>query len=122
VLVPASVQDVWDAVTGDGWLADEVRLDLRPGGEAYFRHEQAERSGWIEDVRAPAGGSHARLAFWWAHAGEPASRVELTLEERAELTRLRIIETRPLELLDLVGVPLPGVSGPSFGPALLAAA
>jgi uncharacterized protein YndB with AHSA1/START domain len=122
VLLPASAQDVWEAVTSDGWLGDEVRLDLRPGGEAYFRLDRDVRSGWIEEVSAPtAARPRARLAFWWACDGEPASRVELTLVQRAEMTRLRIVETRPLELLDLVGVPLPGVSGPSFGPALVAA-
>jgi uncharacterized protein YndB with AHSA1/START domain len=125
VLLPASVQDVWDAVISDGWLADEVRLDLRPGGEAYFGLVTGAKTGWVEEVVVPGGapgGERARLAFWWACDGEPASRVELTLEERHETTRLRIVETRPLELLDLVGVPLPGISGPSFGPALLAGA
>jgi uncharacterized protein YndB with AHSA1/START domain len=119
VLLPASVQDVWEAVTSDGWLADEVRLDLRPGGDAYFRLASGVKTGWLEEVTVAA--DRARLAFWWSHEGEPASRVELSLEERHDAVRLRIVETRPLELLDLVGVPLPGVSGPSFGPALLAA-
>ena len=120
--LPASLQDVWDAVTGDGWLADEVRFDLRPGGDAYFRDAEDVKTGWIEEVRAPdAAETRARLAFWWASDGDPATRVELTLEQRSDSTRLRVVETRPLELLDLVGVPLPGVSGPSFGPALVAA-
>lgn len=123
LLLPVSLRDVWDAVTSDGWLADEVRLDLRPGGDAYFRLEQTVKSGWIEEVTAPdtAAEARARLAFWWASDGEPATRVELTLEARHESTRLRVVEARPLDLLDLVGVPLPGVSGPSFGPALVAA-
>jgi uncharacterized protein YndB with AHSA1/START domain len=123
LLLEASVEDVWDAVTSDGWLAEEVRLDLRPGGEACFKLGDATKTGWIEEVAVPgaAGSERARLAFWWACDSEPATRVELTIEARHELTRLRIAETRPLELLDLVGVPLPGVSGPSFGPALVAA-
>ena len=123
LLLPASVEDVWEAVTGNGWLADEVRLDLVPGGEAEFRLSDGVKTGWIEEVIAPceAAPARARLAFWWASDGEAASRVELTIEECHEVTRLRIVETRPLELLDLVGVPLPGVSGPTFGPALVAA-
>jgi Activator of Hsp90 ATPase homolog 1-like protein len=122
LLLPASVQDVWDVITGDGWLADEVDLELRTGGEAQFHSADEMRSGWIEEVVIPdEGARRARLIFWWAVDGEAASRVELTIEERHELTRVRIVETRPLELLDLVGVPLPGVSGPSFGPALVAA-
>lgn len=121
LLLPASVQDVWDVVTDDGWLADEVELDLRTGGEVRFRLDGEVRTGWIEEAVVPDGATRACLIFWWAVDGEPASRVELTLEAWDELTRLRIVETRPLELLDLVGVPLPGVSGPSFGPALIAA-
>jgi uncharacterized protein YndB with AHSA1/START domain len=112
----ATPEAVWDAVTGDGWLADRVRLDLRPGGDAEFESVDGIRTGWVEDVAAPA-----RLAFWWASGDEPASRVELKLEEQDDGTRLRIVETRPLEVLDLVGVPLPGVGGAKFGPALVAA-
>ncbi len=52
---------------------------------------------------------------------EPASRVELKIEERGDGTRLRVVETRPLEVLDLVGVPLPGLGGAGYGPALVAA-
>ncbi len=122
LLLPASVQDVWDVVTADGWLADEVNLDLRTGGEARFCLDGEARTGWVEEVVVPdEAARRARLIFWWAADGEPASRVELTVEAQDAVSRLRIAETRPLELLDLVGVPLPGVSGPSFGPALVAA-
>ena len=114
--LPAPPDAVWEAVTGDGWLADQVRLDLRPGGDARFASDGRVRSGWVEDVSAPA-----RLIFWWAFDDEPASRVELKIDERDAGTRLRVVETRPLEVLDLVGVPLPGAGGSSYGPALVAA-
>jgi uncharacterized protein YndB with AHSA1/START domain len=114
--LPATPDAVWNAVTGDGWLADRVHLDLRPGGDARFDSDGAVRSGWVEDVAAPE-----RLAFWWAVDGEPASRVELKLQARGAGTRLRVVETRPLEVLDLVGVPLPEVGGAGYGPALVAA-
>jgi uncharacterized protein YndB with AHSA1/START domain len=107
---------VWDAVVSDGWLADRVRVDLRPGGDAEFESPEGSRSGWVEDVAV-----FERLTFWWACDDEPASRVELTIEEQGSGTRLRIVETRPLELLDLVGVPLRGAGGATFGPALVAA-
>ena len=116
LLVDAPPDEVWEAVTRDGWLADEVELDLQPGGDAQFRSDDSTKSGWIEDVIAPA-----RLTFWWAVDGEPATRVELTLAPESEMTRLRVVETRPLELLDLVGLPLPGIGGRTFGPALVAA-
>jgi uncharacterized protein YndB with AHSA1/START domain len=114
--VPATPEEVWDAVTRDGWLADRVEFDLRPGGDARFDSDGAVRSGWVEYAAAPE-----RLAFWWAVDGEPASRVELKIEERAAGTRLRVVETRPLEVLDLVGMPLPGLGGAGYGPALVAA-
>jgi uncharacterized protein YndB with AHSA1/START domain len=114
--LPAGPEEVWDVVTGDGWLADEVELELAPGGDACFRSGEFVKTGWVEEARAPE-----RLAFWWAADGEPATRVELTLEADAERTRLRVVETRPLDVLDLVGIPLPGAGGRSFGPALIAA-
>jgi uncharacterized protein YndB with AHSA1/START domain len=116
VWLPAPPEAVWDAVTSDGWLAERVSLDLRPGGEAQFESADRVRSGWVEDVSAPE-----RLSFWWSIDDEPASRVELHIDARGETTRLRIVETRPLEVLDLIGVPLPGAGGARFGPALVAA-
>jgi uncharacterized protein YndB with AHSA1/START domain len=114
--LPVSREEVWDVVISDGWLAESVDLDLRPGGDALFRSAETAKTGWVEEVRAPA-----RLAFWWATDDEPASRVELTLDDDGFETRLRIVETRPLEMLDLVGVPLPRIGGATFGPALVAA-
>jgi len=116
VWLPASADDVWDAVLEDGWLADEVELELRPGGEATFRTDDTLRTGWVEEASAPS-----RLAFWWAEDGEPATRVELTIQEHEDEVRLRIVETRPLDVLDLVGTPLPRSGGRTYGPALVAA-
>ncbi|MBV9334270.1 MAG: SRPBCC domain-containing protein [Solirubrobacterales bacterium] len=112
----ATTEAVWEAVTSDGWLAEQVSFDLRPGGDAHFDSGGRIRSGWIEDVSAPE-----RLSFWWAVGDEPASRVELRIEAHEDGTRLRIVETRPLEVLDLVGLPLPGPGGVTYGPALVAA-
>jgi uncharacterized protein YndB with AHSA1/START domain len=114
--LPVTAEEVWEAITRDGWLADRVSLDLRPGGDAEFESDGHVKTGWVEDVSAPE-----RLSFWWATGDEPASRVELLIEERGEATRLRVVETRPLEVLDLVGMPLPGAGGRTFGPALVAA-
>jgi uncharacterized protein YndB with AHSA1/START domain len=116
LVVEAPAETVWEAVTGDGWLADEVDFDLRPGGDATFRSAEGTKSGWVEEASAPS-----RLAFWWAADGEPATRVELTLDGDDDSTRLRVVETRPLDVLDLVGMPLPRIGGPTFGPALVAA-
>jgi hypothetical protein len=118
----ADADDVWDVVTGDGWLADSVSLELWPGGEARFGEGDRTRRGWVEEALAPqSNGGEGRLAFWWAAEGEPASRVEITLDEEGDHTRVRIVEARPLELLDHVGLPLARRDGRTYGPALVAA-
>jgi uncharacterized protein YndB with AHSA1/START domain len=115
--LPATPEEVWETVTGDGWLADEVQLTLEPGGDARFGCGDSVKTGWVEDVREAE-----RLAFWWAADGEAATRVELTLEPYGDdATTLKVVETRPLDVLDLVGLPLYGIGGPSYGPALVAA-
>lgn len=126
--LPAPVQTVWETVTDPDclsqWLADEVLLDLRPGGDARFVSGDEVRTGWVEEISPPGGegpGS-GRLAFWWATDDEPASRVCFTVTSRDDGgTVLRIVETRPLAVLDLIGVPLPGQGGARFGPALVGA-
>ena len=114
--LPATPEAVWEAVTSDGWLAEHVTLDLRPGGDAQFDSGGLLRSGWVEDVAIAE-----RLTFWWAVDDEPASRVELRIDAHGDSTRLRVVETRPLDVLDLIVVPLPGAGGANYGPALVAA-
>ena len=115
-LIEAVPNVVWNAITSDGWLAEEVDFELRPGGDATFRSGDQLKEGWVEEAR-PSD----RLVFWWSAGDEAASRVELTLTPVAEGTWLRVVETRPLAVLDLVGIPLPGSGGTAFGPALVAA-
>jgi hypothetical protein len=120
-LIPAPPDEVWEAITSSGFLADEVQLELYPGGEASFD----DRTGWVEEAVEPAADPDGagRLVFWWSTYGEPASRVELTLEPEDHVcTRLRVVESRPLEVLDVTGIPLPGSGGSSYGPAMVAVA
>jgi hypothetical protein len=120
IWLQAEAEAVWEAVIDGAWLADEAHLDLRPGGDAWFRCGDEVRSGWIEEATAPgADGDEGRLAFWWAIDDEPASRVELTVSERSGQTRVRVVEARPLDVLGLVGLPLSGgLGGRTYGPAL----
>ncbi len=76
-----------------------------------------ERTGFVEWADPPRG-----LAFWWSVEGEEATRVELTLDEVPEGTRLTVVESRPLAVLDAVGADLHldlGASGPPM-PELIA--
>jgi uncharacterized protein YndB with AHSA1/START domain len=126
--LPASPDDAWAALTDPEWLrrwlADEVRLELQPGGDAWFRTGDSVRNGWVEEVSPPrfGGEADARLVFWWAQDDEPASRVELTLtpSQRGGCV-LRVVEARPLDVLDLVGIPLQQPGASPYGPALVAA-
>jgi uncharacterized protein YndB with AHSA1/START domain len=127
IQLPATVQTVWQALTDPDclseWLADEVWLELRPGGEARFVSGEEVKTGWVEEVSPPGedGPGTGRLAFWWGVGDEPASRVSFSVTSRDEGgSVVRIVETRPLAVLDLVGVPLPGHGGHSYGPALVA--
>jgi uncharacterized protein YndB with AHSA1/START domain len=124
--LPSSIELAWQALTDPDWLAlwlaDDVRLDPQPGGEAVFQIGSETRTGWIEEVSPPEDRSAGRLTFWWAPDDEAASRVELTVTAiEAERTLLRVVETRPLDVLDLVGIPLPRHGGATHGPALIAA-
>lgn len=124
IWVQADADEVWSAVVDGGWLADDAHLELTAGGDAWFRCGEEVRSGWVEEASAPGtDGSEGRLAFWWAVDDEPASRVELTLEERDGFTRVRVLEARPLDVLELVALPLSGdFGGRTYGPALSALA
>jgi len=124
LLLPAAPEDVWEVVTGSGWLADEVELELLPGGEASFRSDGETKTGWVEEAVPPDAREDlaGRLVFWWSADGDPATRVELTLEPEEAATRIRVVEARPLEVLDLTGIPLPGSGGAGCGPMMVATA
>jgi uncharacterized protein YndB with AHSA1/START domain len=103
------------------WLAEDVAFEPEPGATASFTVDGMHRTGWVEEVCPPDESGGARLVFWWQEGDEPTSRVIIELAPLAGGTRLRVEESRPLEILDLVGVPLEGMGGQMPGPALVAA-
>ena len=127
ILLPATPDDAWEAINDPEqlgeWLGDAAELDLRPGGElAIAVGGEGERRGFVEEVDAPH-----RLVFWWSADDAEASRVEIELEPEPAGTRVRVVESRPLALLDVRGTELPGWSDdaaaePSRGPELSARA
>lgn len=92
--VPVPADDVWDSLSEPAWLGEDASIDLRPSGGV----RAGDRSGFVEEVERPR-----RLVFWWSRPDEDATRVEIELEEGDGETRVRVVESRPLALLDLRG-------------------
>jgi len=91
IVLPAPREDVWDALTDPGrledWFANDVDLDLRPGGGASFRWSNGEeRHATVTEVD-----HERRLTFEWEDEGE----VELTLDDYADGTKLTVVESSP---------------------------
>jgi uncharacterized protein YndB with AHSA1/START domain len=100
VELDAPPADVWDALTEETllreWLADEVELEVEPGGEIVCRYADGEeRRGEVELVEEAE-----RLAWSWRREGAEPSRVELVLDAVAAGTRLTIFETAPIAIAD----------------------
>ncbi len=93
-VVPATPEETWEALTDPGqvgeWFGEDAEVELRPGGDLVI----GERSGFVEEVVEPS-----RFVFWWAGDGEESSRVEIELEPAVGGTRVRVVETRPLQAL-----------------------
>jgi len=91
IVLPAPREEVWDALTDaerlEDWFANDVELDLRPGGGASFRWSNGEeRHATVTEVEP-----ERRLAFDWDDEGT----VEFTLDDDADGTRLVVVESSP---------------------------
>jgi uncharacterized protein YndB with AHSA1/START domain len=91
IVLPSPREEVWEALTEperlEDWFANQVELDLRPGGGASFRWDNGEeRHATVTHVDP-----ERRLAFEWEDEGE----VEFTLADDADGTRLTVVETVP---------------------------
>jgi len=117
--VPASPEETWEALTDPEqlteWLVEDAELDLRPGGDLAFRVDGEERGGFIEEVEAPR-----RLVFWWGPDGDEPTRVEIELEPDGDDTRVRVVESRPLRVLDARGIEVESWLGGGSSPQMRA--
>jgi uncharacterized protein YndB with AHSA1/START domain len=111
ITLPAAADEVWDSLAEPGWLGDDASIELRPAGEV----RAGERTGFVEEIVEAR-----RLVFWWSRPDEDATRVEIELEDGGEETILRVVESRPLALLDLRGVELVVSAPPLQAPELIA--
>ena len=94
-LLPASPDEVWEALTDDDrlseWLAEEVELDPVEGGGLRVRGADGDvREGTVETVVEPE-----RLTFTWGRPDEEPSYVDFRMEPaEGGWTRLVVRETR----------------------------
>jgi len=91
IVLPAPREEVWQALTDPerlaDWFANDVELDLRPGGGATFRWSNGEeRHATVTEVEP-----EEKLAFEWEDDGE----VQFTLADDEEGTSLTVVETAP---------------------------
>jgi uncharacterized protein YndB with AHSA1/START domain len=111
ITLAAPADEVWRSLAEPAWLGEDATIELRPDGDV----RAGDRTGFVEEVEEPS-----RLVFWWSAPGEDATRVELDLEADGEETHLRVVESRPLAMLDLYGVeivhamPAPQQPGPQL--------
>ncbi|HLM10143.1 MAG TPA: SRPBCC domain-containing protein [Thermoleophilaceae bacterium] len=105
IVLDAPIDEVWLSLAEADWLGPDAAIDPRPAGDVRC----GRRSGFVEEVQEPR-----RLVFWWSEGDEDASRVEMTLDDEDERTTVvRVVESRPLALLDLRGVDaVVGAPGP----------
>jgi uncharacterized protein YndB with AHSA1/START domain len=94
ITLPATAEEVWRSLEEPTWLGEDASVELQPDGEV----RAGDRTGFVEEVE-----EERRLVFWWAAPEEDSTRVELELEEDDGVTRVRVVESRPLAMLDLYG-------------------
>jgi uncharacterized protein YndB with AHSA1/START domain len=111
ITLPATAEEVWRSLERPEWLGEDASIELHPDGEV----RAGDRAGFVEEVE-----DERRLVFWWAAPDEDSTRVELDLEEEGGVTHVRVVESRPLAMLDLYGVEIV-TSAPQRGqPEMLA--
>jgi len=126
-VLPADRWTAWELLADpgelEGWLADEVDLELvEEGAEGTFRWTDGSVRRVVVEEVVPG----RRLALRWEAAAPgddaPDTLVELTLDDHGDGTLLRVVELQ-LVVLEAHGAELPVVTGgrAGGGPVLLAA-
>ena len=111
ITLPATPEEVWRSLEEPVWLGEDASIELEPDGEVQV----GDRTGFVEEVE-----EERRLVFWWAAPDEDSTRVDLSLEEDGDVTHVRVVESRPLAMLDLFGVEFVTAAPPFRQPEMLA--
>jgi uncharacterized protein YndB with AHSA1/START domain len=119
--VPLAVprEEAWAAVTEPGrlsaWFGADVDIELRPGGEAWFRWPDGRMRWAVVEVVDPP----RRLSFLWEPDDERGTptRVVFTLIETAHGSRLVVVETEVTASVSAIGLrPLDAQRPPGESP------
>jgi uncharacterized protein YndB with AHSA1/START domain len=88
VVLEAPLEEVWDALTDpeqlEEWFANDVELELEPGGDGVFRWDDGEERRVVVEEVEPG----RRFAYSWDDG-----RVAIELEEVDAGTRVLVTET-----------------------------
>jgi uncharacterized protein YndB with AHSA1/START domain len=119
ITLPVPRDRAWRAVTEelDAWLADEVELDPREGGEVTVRwNDGRTRTGVVEEIA-----EERRLSFRWREDGDAESLVEFTLDDVEDGTRVTVLEAPVSAIVDGTARLAP-VASDAWGPQMSALA
>jgi uncharacterized protein YndB with AHSA1/START domain len=87
IVLPLGRDEAWEVVSDpEAWLAERADLELVPGAEGTLD----ERRTIVEEVDPGE-----RLSFWWGDDGALLTRVELTLDDVRDGTRVTVVESGP---------------------------
>jgi uncharacterized protein YndB with AHSA1/START domain len=101
IIVPVPPAEVWPALTHSeevsAWFGAEADIAVHPGGRGVFRwSDGTERHVVVEEVEWERKLIFRWLPFHRTAAGEiatvPSTRVEITLDEVPDGTRVRVVE------------------------------
>jgi len=95
LVLPAEPEEVWEALTSPErlaeWLANDVELDVTPGGDGVFRWESGEvRRAVVETVEV---GRRLTMRWWDEEAPTETTTVAIAVEEVEQGTRVVVTES-----------------------------
>ena len=94
LVLPVEPDEVWDALTSperlEEWFANDVELDVTPGGDGVFRWESGEvKRALVETVDEGRG----LTMRWWDEETGETTTVAIAVEEVDAGTRVVVTET-----------------------------